>query len=143
MKLRQQKLCKMPRGRGRRKVASALVLAMSATTVFPAFAGPPPEGSDRYSWYIPSEDGGLWHDEEDEDRERIATDSDAEYATWSNAVLTAMESFNSKVEFVDSEGKVLEGNTPDELSVPQDEKNFPYLSQQAGRTREDYGFSDT
>lgn len=143
MKLRQQKLCKMPKGRVRRKVASALVLAMSATTVFPAFAGPPPEGSDRYSWYIPSEDGGLWHDEEDEDRERIATDSDAEYATWSNAVLTAMESFNSKVEFVDSEGKVLEGNTPDELSVPQDEKNFPYLSQQAGRTREDYGFSDT
>lgn len=46
MKLRQQKLCKMPRGRVRRKVASALVLAMSATTVFPAFAGPPPEGSD-------------------------------------------------------------------------------------------------
>lgn len=81
MKLRQQKLCKMSRGRVRRKVASALVLAMSATTVFPAFAGPPPEGSDRYSWYIPSEDGGLWQDEEDEDRERIATDSDAEYAT--------------------------------------------------------------
>lgn len=44
MKLRQQKLCKMPRGRVRRKVASALVLAMSATTVFPAFAGPPPGG---------------------------------------------------------------------------------------------------
>lgn len=53
MKLRQQKLCKMPRGRVRRKVASALVLAMSATTVFPAFAGPPPEGPTRYSWYIP------------------------------------------------------------------------------------------
>ena len=32
-----------------------------------------------------------------------------------------MESFNSKVEFVDSEGKVLEGNTPDELSVPQED----------------------
>lgn len=146
MNERHQKLCKIPKGKVRRKVATAMVVVMSATAVVPTFAGPPPAGSDRYSWYIPNEDSGDWEERLDAGQNewtRVATASDAEYATWSNAVITAMESFNREVTFVDSTGKELTGTTPEELSVPQDENNFPYLSQQAGRTREDYGFSDT
>ncbi len=128
----------------RRKLAAALVTAVAMTSIFPSYAFAASADNLRYYWYIADEDEGTWDDEEE-----LATASDAEYATWSNAVLTAMDSFNSEVTFVDSKGNELkwdgdqsEMNPSDFLSVPQDNKNFPYLSQQKGRTREDIGFAE-
>lgn len=76
----------------------------------------------------------------------MATDSEPEekieHQVWSDAVLTAMDSFHTPVTFVDSSGAELTGTTSDELDVDQTEDSFPYLSQQAGRTRENYGFAD-
>lgn len=127
--------------RMRRRMSAGLVIAMTATTAFPAYAAPP--RMDReYSWYIPDEDAGVWDEEDRETDEEPATASDAEYATWSNAVSTALRSFQTPVSFVDSDGKELTGSRPDDVDVDQDEKNFPYLSQKSGRTRVDYGFED-
>lgn len=128
------------RGSTRRQLSAILTAAMVLGSVVPAYAGIP--GIRDYDPYIRDEDAGIRYldaYDEDESDGLPATSSDAEYATWSDAVPAAAASFNSSVEFVDSSGEILSG---EDVSVPQDAKNFPYLSQQEGRTRGNDSFAE-
>lgn len=108
----------------KRKAAAALTFSMLATSILPSQAFAASANDLRPSFYILDEDEGTSYYSEDED---TASPSDAEFATLSDAILDAAQSFNSSISVV---------------NIGQDEENYPYLSAGEGRTKGDIALGD-
>ncbi|MCD8371514.1 MAG: hypothetical protein LUC94_14545, partial [Clostridiales bacterium] len=137
----------------RRKLATCLVLTMTATSLAPsaAFA----VSSDDYSYWILDEDEG--YEDEDTASDSNATSSNAsssnastatasnllleeEEATPSDAIAEAVKSFNREFAFVDQSGDEIDDEDP---SIPETgDDDFPYLSTTRERTKGQIDLAD-
>ena len=113
----------------KRKIVAALISSLLATSILPSQVFAASADDLRPSFYILDEDEGTSYYSDDED---TASPSDAEFATLSDAILDAAQSFNSPI-FV--------------VNIGSDEDDYPYLSAGEGRTKgnislDDYGYEE-